>query len=185
MEPVRARLVHSLPGRIRARVPREQLTPQVVAQLTTALLELADIFDVTSNLQTGSLVIWYDATQLDTSGLIELVREAGLYILDVISTPQHNPQYGAPSEVASLIQDAFRGFDARLGELSEGKVDLRSAFPIALGALAARQFLANPGQLGAAPWYVIAWYALDSFWKFNSPSGQTTEPTHEVVSTAT
>src|SRR5687767_12627413 len=100
MEPVRARLAHAIPGRIRARIPREQLSEQVAIQLRQALLALPGVLEVEPNVQTGSLVIHYDMDQLDTTGVIELVRDAGLYILDVLPGQETEGGSGRPSAIA-------------------------------------------------------------------------------------
>ena len=40
--------------------------------------------------------------------------------------------------------------------------------PATFGVLALRQIVTNFGELAGIPWYVLAWYAFDSFWKLTS-----------------
>jgi hypothetical protein len=51
--------------------------------------------------------------------------------------------------------------------------DLRALLPLGVGLLALRQALRGRGRLDDAPWYVLGWYAFDSFWKLR-PSGRQT-----------
>jgi hypothetical protein len=46
-------------------------------------------------------------------------------------------------------------------------VDLRFLFPLSLSLLALRQLLVKGWQLELIPWYVLAWYAFDSFIKLH------------------
>ena len=45
--------------------------------------------------------------------------------------------------------------------------DLRTLVPVGLGMLALRQFVRGEQRLSGAPWYVLAWYATETFWKFH------------------
>src|SRR5207249_11450204 len=115
---------------------------------------------------------------LDVGGLAALARAANVLALD--ASP-YDPGLDSPppSLTALSIQRTFREVDARLSELSSGRWDLRSVVPVAFGALALRQFIRDFGDWGAAPWYVLAWYAFDTFWKFHQehpPAADHAEP---------
>jgi hypothetical protein len=56
-----------------------------------------------------------------------------------------------------------------------GRADLRTLLPVGLGALAVREVLS--GRAVAAPWYVLAWYAFDSFTRFRQAPKNTDAPT--------
>jgi hypothetical protein len=79
-----------------------------------------------------------------------------------------------PSEVSSRVQGAFQEVDVRLHQLTSGRWNLRSVVPAAFGLLALRAILRDPSALGSAPWYVLAWYAFDSFYKLNEDQRQST-----------
>lgn len=51
--------------------------------------------------------------------------------------------------------------------ITNSAVDLRLLFPLGLSILALRQLILKGVQLEAIPWYVLAWYAFDSFMKLN------------------
>ena len=58
-------------------------------------------------------------------------------------------------------------YETRVAEITNGRWDLRSVVPLTLGAFAVRQMLTDFAVVGTIPWYVLAWYAFDSFWKLN------------------
>lgn len=65
--------------------------------------------------------------------------------------------------------------------LTNDLFDLRILASAALGAYAFRQILTRGFSLDELPWYVLAWYALDTFVKF-SPNPKKTEPTSAASS---
>jgi len=163
----RGRVAHAVPGRVRVRLETRALADDRSSELRRALLTVPDVEEVQITPRTGSVVIVYDPEALDTHGLIDSLRRARLLALD---PPTDDPYAGRGlplSETARGIRRTFHGANVRLSEITNGRWDLRSVLPFALGALAIRQFVADSGALGAAPWYVLAWYAFDSFWKLN------------------
>jgi hypothetical protein len=167
MELEHGRVAHTVPGRVRIKLDPHALTEERAPSLRLALLSVPHIEEVQTTPRTGSIVIIYDARHLDVRRLIARLRDAQLLALD---PPVHDPYAGQSkpmSDTARGIHRAFHGVDMQLSQITGGKWDLRSAMPFALGALALRQLLANPGTIASAPWYVFAWYAFDSFWKLN------------------
>ncbi|MGF1478564.1 MAG: DUF5132 domain-containing protein [Cyanophyceae cyanobacterium] len=84
--------------------------------------------------------------------------------------PRRVPQ--ETSEVAGEILKAASELNAQVGRLTQGQLDLRLLVPLGLGTLALRQLLVRGLQLDELPWYVLAWYAFDSFTKLNNESRQ-------------
>lgn len=72
---------------------------------------------------------------------------------------------------AEEVTDGISGFNQQLRQATQGMVDLRLLVPMGLGAIALRQLLLKGWQLEDIPWYVLAWYAFDSFFKLNQESG--------------
>ena len=177
----RGRVVHAVPGRVRVRLDTRPLADDRGSALRRALLALPDIDEVQITPRTASVVIVYDPEAFDTHGLIERLRRARLLALD---PPSDDPYAGRGlplSETARGIRRTFHGANVRLSEITNGRWDLRSVFPFALGALALRQFVADSGALGAAPWYVLAWYAFDSFWKLNQEQAVVVENDDDLL----
>ena len=172
------RVAHTVPGRVRIKLNPQALQDDQATTMRLALLALPEIEEVQTTPRTGSIVIFYDAGQLDVHRLIRRLRDARLLALD---PPVRDPYAGQTkplSETARRIHQTFHGVDMQLSQITSGRWDLRSVMPFALGALALRQLLANPGAIATAPWYVFAWYAFDSFWKLNQ--GQAVDHPSEV-----
>lgn len=163
----RGAVVHVVPGRVRVKLERDELAADSGDELRSALLAMPGIREVQLNRRTGSLVIRYDPAELDAPELIELARAANLLALDALAADRSAARRMPPSQIAQRIQRTFGEVDVRLAELTNGRWDLRTVVPFVFGTLAARQILRDFGQVGAAPWYVFAWYAYDSFWKMN------------------
>lgn len=99
------------------------------------------------------------------------------------------PRREEDSELAQTIMQGMTDVDTRIRELTNGTVDARSLTSLFLGGFALRQLLVKGPQLDDLPWYVLAWYALDSFVKFHdrhSPllSGETTATQQENGNTS-
>jgi len=161
------KVAHTVPGRVRVKLGPHALTDDTAPRLRLALLGLPEIEEVQTTPRTGSVVIFYDASALDVYRLIARLREARLLALDPPTRDPYAGQQKPVSETAQGVRRAFHGVDMQLAQITGGRWDLRSVMPFALGALALRQLVANPGAIAAAPWYVFAWYAFDSFWKLN------------------
>lgn len=167
MEIEYGRVAHTVPGRVRIKLGPHALTDERAPQLRGALLALPEIEEVQTTPRTGSIVIIYDPESSDVYRLIVRLREAKVLALDPPTNDLYAGQRKPMSETAQRIHRTFHGVDMQLSQITKGQWDLRSVMPFALGAFALRQLVANPGAIGAAPWYVFAWYAFDSFWKLN------------------
>jgi len=176
LEPKRGRVVHAVPGRLRVKLNREELTEEFSRELRASMTAVQGVQEVRTTPRTGSVVIHYDPAELDVGGLIDLARTANLLALDALAADPYAAKRVPTSLTARRIKRTFHEVDVRLSELSSGRWDLRSVVPVAFGALAVRQIIRDFGELGAAPWYVLAWYAFDSFWKFNQERHHAAEP---------
>lgn len=157
-----ARVASSIPGRLRLRFPA---TPAGRGMLSAAAADLAghDPLIVESRPRSGSLVLHYDpAHGVDVWGRL---RGLGLHIPDA---PASRSQ---PSvDPSARVITAVRGLDALVPRVAAGH-DLRTLVPLTYGLLAARQFLRGEQRLTKAPWYVLAWYASETFQKAQRSRG--------------
>jgi hypothetical protein len=58
-----------------------------------------------------------------------------------------------------------QNLNQKIRQTSNGKVDLGFLIPLSFALLACRQLIIKGWQLELIPWYVLAWYAFDSFLK--------------------
>lgn len=167
IEPARGRVVHVAPGRVRIRLQTPDLTAEAAGELQSGLATLAGVLDTRVTLASGSVVVRYDPARVDLGALLEIARAGGLLALDS-TQPLGASEADLPlSLTAQKIKRTFHEVDVQLGQVTGGRWDLRSVFPVLLGVLAVRQVLAGGLQLGVIPWWVLAWYSFDSFYKLN------------------
>ncbi len=87
------------------------------------------------------------------------LRQLGLQIPDAASG-----EAVASVEPSVRVMTALRGLDAIVPQVAAGH-RLRTLVPLTYGLLAARQFVRGEQRLADAPWYMLAWYASQSFQK--------------------
>ena len=75
------------------------------------------------------------------------------------------PAGGIDPQVARVLGALTRA--NALVEARTAGTDLRALVPVGLGMLALRQFVRGEQRLVDAPWYVLAWYASETFQKFH------------------
>ncbi len=160
-----ARIASLVPGRLRLRLPA---TPAGRNQLADAAAELAahgELLAAESRARSASLVVSYDPGH--TVDVWVRLRELGLQVADAPA--------GASVEVRDpglRVMTAVKAIDAAVPRFTGGH-DLRTLIPLTYGLLAARQLVRGEQRLHNAPWYVLAWYASESFQKAQRSRGDT------------
>jgi Protein of unknown function (DUF5132) len=91
------------------------------------------------------------------------------------------------SAVAEGLINVVSSLNEQVKEATQGVVDLRLLLPFGLSTLALRQLLIKGLQIEEIPWYVLAWYAFDSFTKLHETDklqlpihSQPTDSSHEA-----
>jgi hypothetical protein len=167
------RVVHQLPGRVRVKLDRRDATPDRLGEIERTLAAVRGIRACRANPTTGTLLIHYDAEQVDLPELAGLARAADAIALDGQERQAEADDEHPHSSLAQQISARFGGWDRRLRRATGGRVDLKMLLPITFGTLAVRQIVLNPGNLPAVPWYVLLWYAFDSYVKLHHQAERT------------
>jgi Protein of unknown function (DUF5132) len=76
------------------------------------------------------------------------------------------------SQAAESLMNTVSEINTHVRQATNGIVDLQLLFPLGLGAIALKQLLQKGFELEEIPWYVLAWYAFDSFVKLNETSAE-------------
>jgi len=164
--PQHTQVVSSIPGRTRFKVPQKRRNSQEMERLTNSLQAHPDVHDVKYNVQTGSILVHHDPQHSDANELKDVLRDVGCVFTDVTGT----------SDLVSAGSSDGNGFDfgsaiadlnERVLQLTNGTVDLRYILPLGLGALAVVQFLTYGWQFDIVPWFILLYFAIDSFIKLN------------------
>lgn len=161
--PIPTRLVSCLPGRVRLRVhPRHRQSHRLPAAVHS-LQAHPQVHRVQANAKTGSLLIHHDRQEGTLEGILATLEDLGLIAVTLVAGEIPS----GPSAVAVQLAGAIADLNQRVKEAAGGTVDLRLLFPLALALLSLRQLKVRGLQLDTVPWYVLAWYAFDSFIKLH------------------
>ena len=173
--PISARLLSQTPGRVRLLLAPEFRQAEQMKRIASVLCERLKIYRVRTNVAIGSITIFYPEEGSSLAQIGSLLSDLGVIF------PAQSPEKSLTdnqSEAAAALTTEAAALNQRCFNATDGAVDLRFLIPLGLSAIALRQLLVHGLQLGAIPWYVLGWYAFDSFVKFHfsSPSQLPTEP---------
>lgn len=171
-------IVSQVPGRIRLRVAHAHRQREKMAQIEKTIAAHPQVDRVQTNEKTGSLLIHHDSQNGGLENVLAILKDLGIILGDIAETQIAAEQ----SQAAANLTKAIGDLNQRVQKTSNGLVDLRFLFPWGLSLLAVRQLLAKGWQLDLIPWYVLAWYAFDSFVKLNSPASDEKKPSIAVDS---
>lgn len=155
-----ARILSIVPGRVRVKVFGRRRSPEELERVTAALDALAGVNAVHTSSLTGSVLVRHEAVHTGIDDLRAVFEGLGLTLVD---EEGWDPAQNVP---ARRMLEAADGVNSRVGHRLGGS-DLRLLFPLALGVLSLRQATRDAPGLDQAPWYLLAWYAYDSFLKLN------------------
>jgi hypothetical protein len=164
-------------GRVRVRLHPAHRHEAVLGEVQQDLLTRAGISTVTTNTQTGSVLVQYDRHRLTRDDLLSMLRDVGIMARDMSGGAEELPEALDPSAggsevvphstTATGLMDALTDLDRRLSDLTGGKLDVKLLFPLGLGIMATRQIATAGLGLAEVPGYVLLWYAFDSFYKLH------------------
>ncbi|HEV2769563.1 MAG TPA: hypothetical protein VGV40_05195 [Solirubrobacteraceae bacterium] len=145
----------AVPGRIRLRAI-DRGGRHSVASMAQELGTWPDVTAVHVRPRSSSLVVRFDPQH--ASAVADRLLGLGVDV-----------RAGGPSPVsrgpATAIEAAAGSANRAVGRRLDG-TDLRVLVPLGLGLLAARRAMRGDQRLADAPWYVLAWYASETFWRF-------------------
>lgn len=174
--PIYASLVSQVPGRVRLRVAHPHRYHQEIQEVAKALKESLEMYRVRANVESGSITIFYSKEYSSFEDVCAKLRELGTILREC---PQEKSYRSSEKSQAALgIASAVMGINQRVQQVTDGKVDLRFLLPLGFGTLAVRQLLSKGLLLEEIPWYVLAWYAFDSFIKLHASTEPQSQSDH-------
>jgi hypothetical protein len=157
--PIATKIVSDTPGRLRLRIAPENRQAEKIQHIANFLTAQPHITQVRTNIHHGSILINHDAQTGTLSEILATLGDIGVIFADITQ---------GKTEAATGISHAVIDLNQRVERATDGTVDLRFLFPFGLSVLAMRQLMIKGLQLEVIPWYVLAWYAFDSFLKLNN-----------------
>ncbi len=163
-----ATISHSVPGRLRVRVQATSVGERdEVLDAVASLGRTPGVRQVRTDHRTGSALVTYDPDELELDALVGLLRGAHAALRALAPPSVVSSLDAGISETASVIRSGVRVADGSVMRATRGVVDLRVLVPIGLAGLSASQLVRNGIGLKTIPWYVLAYYAFDSFVKLH------------------
>jgi hypothetical protein len=158
-----ARVISWVPGRMRLRLTAGAASAVRLNAAVEALNDDSAVSAATPHWQTGSLLIRYDPS--DFERLSSTLARLGLDLKATTGTAAASRGVEPGARVGRAVVAA----NGLVGRRAGGN-DLRTLVPLGFGLLALRQFVRDDQRLSDAPWYLLAWYASETFQKFHKPA---------------
>ncbi|MBE9198625.1 MULTISPECIES: HMA2 domain-containing protein [unclassified Nodularia (in: cyanobacteria)] len=160
-KPISTKIISDTPGRLRLRISQAHRHPREIQRIAHVLKAQSHISQVRTNISHGSIIINHDGKDGTLENVLTTLLDLGVTFADITE---------GNSEAAEDMKSTIINLNKRLEQATSGEVDLRFLFPLGLSLWAVRQVIVQGLQLEIIPWYVLAWYAFDSFIKLNSSS---------------
>jgi hypothetical protein len=125
-----------------------------MARLAKGLEKLPGISSVETSLHTGSLIVHH---KKELGDIRPALTDLGVIMIAATGVEMR----------AHPLAQAIADLDRRLGPFARGFPDLKLLVPLGFGALAVIQLLRRGLQFEGAPWYILAFFAIESFTRLN------------------
>jgi hypothetical protein len=158
-------VVHSIPGRLRVRLPPNARTQAI----QESVARLPGVTQCRWSPRTRSLLALYRPDEVGTSVLVDsIAAQADVESAPAVtSAPEPNGNGGSP--VAAAVVEAVGGVNRRVRRATRGRITLGVLVPLALTLWAIRD--ATRGPMRPLSWSTALWYAHGLFRDYNLPSG--------------
>jgi Heavy metal associated domain 2 len=172
------KVVHTMPGRVRVKISRLKNNPAFAREIQERLSGIPGIQTVEVSLLTGSVLVLYDAEEMDPfdslislgGALTSLFPELNLDDLQAWFDSGGGGTNGQ-IPVTERLTSLFGALNQEVGKAT-GSIDLKLLLPLSLFILGVRGlFVAEKAAFPA--WYDLLWFAFGTFFMLN-PQG--TEP---------
>jgi Heavy metal associated domain 2 len=168
----KALVVSDTAGRLRVRLPRKARSAAMMARIAREVGERPGISGVSTNSTTGSVTVRYDPGARGRDEIVALLHDTGVLVLEITHADEEDGR--GRSRTSDTIVDMLDDADRWLSRLTGRRIDLRTAFPLTLGAVGVWRAASVGLGLSQIPTYVLLWWAFDSFYKLNVQSQRRT-----------
>jgi hypothetical protein len=160
-----ASIVHTIPGRMRIRIPSARADNKFLDQARAALRALPHVVEVSSNPLTGSLLVTYPpALQREFEGALTMGNGSPLpFDLKPADPPRsrrRKRRKKRDSELSRAVTDFFTEIDDAIKESTDNVLDLKTLLPLTLAALGITYVR---GGKGTPVWLTLMLFAFSSF----------------------
>jgi heavy-metal-associated domain-containing protein len=183
-------IVHSLPGRVRVKLPRLKGNASLAGEVERTLAALEGVCHVETSTTTGSVLVLYEPRLLVSldheavGSLRELAHMLGLsfedsdrdFLWHLVHAAANGTGTRAetPTTLGSTITAFFDAVNAGVTQITNGWGELQTLVPLTLAFLGLRSLLLTD-NLPFPTWYDYLWFAFSTFVVLNV-SHTTREP---------
>jgi hypothetical protein len=140
-----------------------------MARLAEALRASPKVNSVQTNLHAWTIIVHHKQDAL--TDIKEQLKDLGVILMAA-----------AGVEVsAGSLTDAVSRLDMRLCSATKGLLSLKLLAPAGFGALAVLQLARRGFEIGAAPWYLLAYFAFESYVRLNGTTEQCSEESPDTA----
>lgn len=167
-------IVSSAPGRTRFKLPSHHRNPEEMARISSALQSHPDVDNVQYNAQTGSILVHHNPHHRSLEQFEDIMKDFGVIFADVTGSAELL-SFDGTSESSFDLTKALSDLNQQVLLATNGVVDLQYVLPLGLGAIAVLQLLTFGWQFELVPWFVLGYFAVDSYIKLNSNQASATQ----------
>ncbi|OUL28066.1 HMA2 domain-containing protein [Nostoc sp. 106C] len=153
------KIISDTPGRLRLRIAPGDRQAGKMQKIANLLEAQPNVSQVRTNIDRGSILINHDRGDDSLENVLSTLKDIGIIFGDISE---------GSTEASAGVSNAVVDLNKRVQQATNGAMDLRFLFPLGLSILSVRQLLIKGLQFETIPWYVLAWYAFDSFIKLNT-----------------
>jgi len=150
-------IVSTTARRTRIRLSHKRRHPKEMARLAKVLEASPQVISVQANLNTGTIIVHHKEEALED--ITSRLQDMGVILMAAA---------GVETSAMSLA-DAVSDLEKHLSLEARGLLNLKLLVPLGFGALAVLQLTRQGLQIGSAPWYLLAYFAFESYIKLNRP----------------
>jgi len=167
-------LVHSIPGRLRARWRTLKKEPHERAgEIADRLVRETGVLDVTVHTATGSVLVVFDPERTDEERIMEVllhVTGAPHVLAPGDALPPPPPTSSSqPSTLAVATAVFFDELNQDVLRATDGAADLRMLMPLGFVGLGLAEVVAT-GEVPPPPWWSLFWWSFRAFLSLNDPA---------------
>lgn len=162
-------IISSIPGRTRFKLPASSRNQEEMARIANGIKQHPEVDDVEYNVRTGSILVHHDTKHNTLDNIKDIMQDLCVAFLDVTEAAELvRLPHGKESESSeSSLSDVLCDLNDQVYRATNGMIDLRLILPLGLAALGALQFINYGWQFEIIPWYLLIYFAVDTFIRLN------------------
>ena len=173
-----AKVVHSVPGRVRIKIPAAKRNPHLLPKIKHSLASVRGVRDVAIQPASNSVVVHYTGhpdTQFQdaladhgrSTGLFDLAAPELSEVDEIVDALQREAEFlSTRSQLARSVMNATKSLDIALKKATNNNIDLKVLLPIGLAVYTVLEF----GAEASTPlWVTLGIFSFNSFVALHPP----------------